>query len=133
MNLHFEHWKFMQQKVAESYPLEACGLVAGIHAVSCAVYPVTNELRSPVRYRFDPQEQVEAFMDIEAHGWELLAIYHSHPNGPELPSQTDVEEFAYPGVLSLIWFIGRSGWQCRSFLIAKSQIIESPLKIIAEK
>ena len=35
-------------------------------------------------------------------GDELLAIYHSHPNSPPVPSLTDIQQHEYPDVLYLI-------------------------------
>ena len=77
--------------------------------------PITNELHSPVRFRMDPAEQLQAFLQFESQGLDLLAIYHSHPNGPPHPSPTDIAEFTYPGVLYLILSPGPSGWQVREF------------------
>lgn len=81
---------------------EACGLIGGKKAIACKVYPITNSLHAPTRFRMDASEQVTALMDIERNGWDLLAIYHSHLNGPGVPSETDTLEFAYPGVIYLI-------------------------------
>lgn len=117
-------WMEMQAHVQNCLPEEACGLVAGdeITPVSNlgharAVYPVTNILRSPVRFRMDPSEQLAAFLAMEAQGWDLLAIYHSHPNGPDCPSPTDLAEFAYPGCLYLIWYRQEEKWQCLAYTI----------------
>jgi proteasome lid subunit RPN8/RPN11 len=48
------------------------------------------------------QEQVKALLDIDQHGWELIAIYHSHPHGPGEPSERDTKEYSYPGVIYII-------------------------------
>jgi hypothetical protein len=53
---------------------EACGLVAGVGQTSLAVYPVTNILHSPVRYRMDPEQQLKYFNLIDENQWHLLAI-----------------------------------------------------------
>ena len=94
------------------------------------VHPVTNILHSPVRYRMDPQEQLRAFQEIDEAGLELLAIYHSHPNGPEEPSPTDIAEAYYPEVVYLIWSLASGNWQCRGFKIKKGVITETPLSIL---
>ncbi|RMG97334.1 MAG: M67 family peptidase [Chloroflexi bacterium] len=84
------------------YPLEACGLLAGTQNIAQAQYVVENIRRSPFAYEMDPLQQVRAFIDIEQKGWELLAIYHSHPKGPEFPSETDIEQAYYPETIYLI-------------------------------
>jgi proteasome lid subunit RPN8/RPN11 len=84
-------------------PLEACGLVVGTEYHSKAFLPVSNELQSPSAFRMDPQEQLNAFLWMEKQHLDLLAIFHSHPQGPQTPSATDIAEFFYPGVASLIW------------------------------
>jgi proteasome lid subunit RPN8/RPN11 len=94
-------------------PEEACGLIGGTADKALVAQPITNELHSPVRFRMDPAEQLQAFLQFESQGLDLLAIYHSHPNGPPHPSPTDIEEFLYPGVLYLILSPGPPGWQVR--------------------
>ena len=96
---------------------EACGLVGGKDQTSTAVFPVINILHSPTRYRMDPEEQLRVFNQLDENQWELLAIYHSHPNGPPGPSPIDVAEAMYPGVIYLIWFRQSSQWECRGYLI----------------
>ena len=66
------------------------------------VLAVENSLHSPVRFQMNPAGQLWAFEQIEAAGWLLLAIFHSHPRGPKFPSTTDIAEFYYPGTLVLI-------------------------------
>ncbi len=105
-------------------PEEACGILAGHNNHANHVYVLTNELHSQVAYRMHPQEQISAFLDMESQGLEMLAIYHSHPTGPEVPSDTDLAEFAYPGVYSLIWFPRGDTWDCRVYLITKRSYIE---------
>ena len=54
---------------------------------------------------------------MEELGFELLAIYHSHPNGPDHPSPTDLAEHAYPETAALIWYPQAGVWRCRAFWI----------------
>ncbi|MDD2695267.1 MAG: M67 family metallopeptidase [Anaerolineales bacterium] len=119
----------MRAAVERSLPLEACGLLAGVGNEALAVLPVTNSLRSPVAYRMDPQEQLQAFLSIEAHGWDLLAIYHSHPSGPAHPSATDISQAYYPETPYLIWSPRKEGWQCRGFFIRDGEVSEIRLVV----
>ncbi|MBK8430028.1 MAG: M67 family metallopeptidase [Chloroflexi bacterium] len=66
-------------------PQEGCGLLAGVGGRVTAVYPIPNKLASPVAFEMEPAAQVEAMLAMERQGWELLAIYHSHPTSPRLP------------------------------------------------
>ena len=107
----------MLQYVQGNLPEETCGLLAGLKNTSTWVYPIVNELHSPTRFRMEPQQQLNALLDIDKKGWDLLAIYHSHPHGPELPSETDILEHYYPDTFCLIWSFGDTGWICRAFQI----------------
>jgi proteasome lid subunit RPN8/RPN11 len=126
------HWAQMQAHVQRCAPEEACGLLVGTAGRVRAVCEITNALHSPVRFRMAEQEQVNAFLELEQRGWELLAIYHSHPNGPPGPSPTDLAEFAYPGVLYVIWSLQASGWEGRAFWIQESRTGEVPVQFVVE-
>lgn len=122
-------WEQMVAEVDYCAPEEACGLLAGLGNRILRVLPVPNELRSPVRYRMSPADQWRAFQEIEESGWELLAIYHSHPRGPDFPSPTDIAEAYYPDAAYLIWSRGTGSWMCRAFRIQGDQIQNIPIQI----
>jgi [CysO sulfur-carrier protein]-S-L-cysteine hydrolase len=96
-------------------PEEACGIIGGVNETAKVVIPIRNELHSQTRFRMDPVEQYRAFKTLEENKHDLLAIYHSHPKGPGHPSETDQNEFAYPGCLYVIIFPQENGWQMKSF------------------
>ena len=79
-----------------AYPLEACGFLAGKNGEASHFYPIENILHSPVAYEMDPQQQIEAMLDMDAREWEMLAIFHSHPTSPAQPSVTDIAQAYYP-------------------------------------
>jgi proteasome lid subunit RPN8/RPN11 len=89
---------------------------------------VPNALRSPVRFRMQPRAQLRAFQRIETAGLELVGIYHSHPDGPDHPSPTDVAEALYQAVY-LIWFRAGGKWRARGFRIEAGAYSEVPLLI----
>ncbi len=119
-----EHWEQMAEDVTRRVPEEACGLVAGQNGHSLAVYPVENILHSIMRFRMHPEQQVKVYFEILAKGWDLAAIYHSHPAGPPSPSPTDIAEAAYPEAVTLIWFPGQEAWGCRGYRIWETQVAE---------
>jgi [CysO sulfur-carrier protein]-S-L-cysteine hydrolase len=125
-------WKQMRGDVEAHLPQEACGLVGGLQRRALQVYPATNVLHSPVSYRMEAGEQVRIILGLEKLGWDLLAIYHSHPAGPDHPSPTDLAEAAYPEAVYLIWFPQASEWDCRGYLIRDGQYNEIPVQVVEE-
>ena len=83
-------------------PEEGCGFLAGTAVTISRIYPVENHLHSPTTYEMDPAQQLDAMLDAEAAGLTLLAIYHSHPRGPQRPSPTDVAGAHYPSLAHVI-------------------------------
>ncbi len=128
INLPVRLWREMREQVSAAAPREACGLIAGRGSQAEGIYPISNALNSPVRFRMDPYEQLKAFEAIEESGLELIAIYHSHPRGPETPSQTDIDEARYE-VASLIWSPRGNEWQARAFWLDENSATEIPLDI----
>ena len=111
-------------------PEEGCGMVGGRDGTAESVFAVTNSLHSPVQFRMDPEEQLNVLMWLDENEMDLVAIYHSHPNGPLKPSQKDIAEFSYPGVVSLIWAFTATGWVVRGCLIEGDSFREIPIKWI---
>jgi len=94
---------------------EVCGFIAITDNISQAVFPITNTTHSPTRFLMDAEEQLKAFLTIKKQGWELGAIYHTHLNGCDHPSETDIAEAAYPEAIYLIWYKENDVWQCKGY------------------
>lgn len=71
-------------------------------ATAIRFFPGTNLDASPARFTMDPAEVMAAIREIEANGWRLGAIVHSHITSPATPSATDLREANYPDSLLLI-------------------------------
>jgi [CysO sulfur-carrier protein]-S-L-cysteine hydrolase len=81
----------------KAVPLEIVGLLAGPRPgrVS-AIYPLENVAANPERaYVAEPAGLARALASIRSERLELVAIYHSHPNGPANPSETDIARSAW--------------------------------------
>jgi len=129
MYIDIKYWDAMLIHVKNNAPLEACGLLAGKNNSVEKVFLITNQAQSPVRFRMDPTEQLNALESIDSNGLELLAIFHSHPTGPETVSATDIEEAAYP-VVNIIWSTNNGSWQARGFRIEDGRATEVELQIV---
>ncbi len=122
-------WSILRGDVIQRLPEEACGLIAGKDGLATAVAPITNSLHSPFRFQMDPREQVARMLEFESIGQSLLAIYHSHPQGPATPSGTDIALSAYPEAVNLIVSPANGEWQCRGFIIHQGVVREIPVHL----
>jgi proteasome lid subunit RPN8/RPN11 len=128
LSLNRAHMFAMQRHINFEAPLEGCGLLGGKNQMVELVLPVKNAAESQVRFKMDPRAQLRAMQQIEAEGLEIVAIFHSHPKGPSVPSSTDIAEAIYP-VVNIIWSkVGRR-WQARGFWIEDGQAVEVPLSV----
>lgn len=121
--------QIVEQALAE-WPNEACGVLGGVPGRVLRVYPGANTLRSPVEYVMDPHDQIAAFLDIEARGWEIIGIYHSHPHGPATPSPTDIARAYYPEAAYVILSLAdRARPELRAYRILDGQASEIPIRV----
>lgn len=88
--------QILAQAHAEA-PNECCGLLLGRGDVVEEVFPGRNVDETPrTRYVMDPRDQLRAFRTMDERGWDLVAIYHSHPHTEAYPSETDKHRALYP-------------------------------------
>ena len=91
-----------------AYPNECCGILIGRDVVAAAggtkrrvvdrLEPGTNVFEADEQYhRFsiDPRQQMRAERAAEAEGKVVLGFYHSHPDHPARPSETD-RQYGWP-------------------------------------
>jgi proteasome lid subunit RPN8/RPN11 len=129
LEMEKQHWETMRRHIISCLPEEACGILVGKGKFVYEVIPVTNVLHSPHRFRMDPEEQLAAMIHMDEQGYQMLGIFHSHIQGPDGPSQTDLDELTYPEVAFLIWSRMEENWQCRAFRLMKEGPIEIPIVI----
>ena len=124
---------FLHQLLAHlqtEYPLEACGILAGQASQVVRVYPIENKLQSATAYEMNPQQQLAAMLEIEARGWEMTAVYHSHPHGPETPSPTDVAQAYYPDTIQIVVSLAQRGQPTiRAFTIVNGRVDEMEIVV----
>lgn len=130
-NIPANLFKEIEIHLQKCLPEEGCGLLAGKESQVLQWYPITNILHSSVRYQMDAQEQLNAFLEIEKQDWQLLAIVHSHPNGPAYPSSTDISEAYYPDAVYIIFSINNQKWLPSGFFIQNGTV--KSIKIVKTK
>ena len=123
-------WEQIFTHLQANLPDEACGLIAGkIYSepyrwVANRVFEMENILHSPVRYRMDGRDQLAVFEKIDQAKLELIGVFHSHPSGPELPSETDLREWFYPEAVALICSRIVDKWICRGYMLLENRYQE---------
>jgi proteasome lid subunit RPN8/RPN11 len=111
-------------------PNECCGLVASSNGDAQRIYRAANTERSPVKYVVDPRDQIRIQNDIDDHGWELGAIYHSHTRTEPFPSQTDINLARnWPDPLYVIVGVAGDAPHVRAFRIVDGQVTETELEV----
>ena len=124
-----KHWLAMRRQVDRWMPLEGCGLLAGKGEIVELCLGIPNQERSPLSFRMPARWQWRAFQKIESAGLDLLAIFHSHPAGPDFPSARDIAECMYP-VVQVIWSHQDGHWEARGFMLQGGQAVEIPLQVL---
>ncbi len=85
----------LEELVLEGYPHETCGLLIGRqNAQQVEVEQVVaarnlNTERAHDRYEIDPEDFLCADRNARAEGLEIVGVWHSHPDHPARPSETD--------------------------------------------
>jgi proteasome lid subunit RPN8/RPN11 len=94
---------------AEAYPEEGCGFLLGTATDGgrnrvTALRRVAN--RQPEnrerRYQISADDYRDAQADADARGLDVVGFYHSHPDHPARPSETDLQEATFPGYTYVI-------------------------------
>lgn len=95
------------ERAREGQPEEICGIIGGEYGPERSrvrsQYSAENVAETPrTRYRIDPEAQLVVFERLEARGEEIVGFYHSHPQGPPHPSETDVASATWPDLSYVI-------------------------------
>ena len=79
----------------ETYPHECCGFLLGSFddgGLVRQVKPATNQNQDRTdRFVISGEEFAQTQFAADDAGLDIIGIYHSHPDWPPIPSQTDME------------------------------------------
>lgn len=75
------------------YPYEVCGVFLGRPGEGRAVKVVAMENRETeqpkIRYQIAPEDLLKLMRESRGEGLEIIGYYHTHPDHPPRPSETD--------------------------------------------
>lgn len=121
-----------------AYPHECCGLMIGTSDGSERVVHAfrkcrnLNTDRAHDRYQMDPLCQLKAQQEFANTPWDIVGIYHSHPDHPSKASQTDTDA-AFAGYSYVIVSVQKGtvataqSWDLNE---AEKKFYEEPLVIV---
>lgn len=120
-------------------PYETCGMIGGRGGRAEKIYPIPNIAENRVKhYLMEGSAQIRAMQDMDDNGYDILAIYHSHPVSPPYPSPTDLrdawdadlQEPRYPDTLYMIMSQRQPDTpEIRAYQLYDQRITEIPLEI----
>jgi proteasome lid subunit RPN8/RPN11 len=101
----------VRQHAQDGYPREVCGLLLGKFEAGTTLRRVAqarpaanrNEARPEDRYDLDPGDFLRIENEARARQWEVVGVYHSHPDHPAEPSETDRQRAEEIWQLSESW------------------------------
>lgn len=95
------------KQAEEGYPYEICGFMIGRQDYATGSREVTeviqvenqNKERASDRFEISPKDYLRVEEYADSKGLQIVGIYHSHPDHPDRPSQTDrayaLEDMSY--------------------------------------
>ena len=114
-------------------PNECVGLLAGLPDGRVRDrYPLVNALADPRRFESEPQSMFAAVKRCREQDFEFLAVYHSHPTSPPVPSGTDLEQNYWPGVVSIIISLLPTQPEVRAYWLEPASYREAEWVVVAD-
>ncbi|MDX5361382.1 MAG: M67 family metallopeptidase [Alphaproteobacteria bacterium] len=119
-----EHRGVIRAAAKKAWPAEACGLLVGTADPARMVWRVAQVVESPNllasarddRFEVDPALLLRTHREAREAGLALVGLYHSHPRGAAVPSETD-RRSAWQPALAWVIVAGPPAWDdLRAFL-----------------
>ncbi|MBF0382201.1 MAG: M67 family metallopeptidase [Magnetococcales bacterium] len=113
-----------------SAPAECVGILSGNDRDITGWHPLKNSLDQNNRFLADPEQQIELFKTLRQQNRDVVAIYHSHPTSPPVPSELDIAQSEYPNALYLIVSLDTEGCiEINGYRINNGKAVEESLTI----
>ncbi len=110
-------------------PLEACGYLAGTGGLVERHFPMANTDKSEYHFTLDPEEQFKVFNETRKMGFEILAVYHTHPASPARPSEEDLKLAYDPDMVYMIISLLEKECEVKAFKIRNGKAYEEVVAV----
>ena len=115
------------------HPDEACGIVAGPAGSDAPTrhVPMENAEHSTTFYRFDPDQWLKVWRELDENDEEAVVIYHSHTGTEAYPSRTDISLASLPRAhYLLVSTRDPERTEVRSYRIVDGSVTEEPVEVV---
>lgn len=129
---------FIHKHAEDSYPHEGAGFLLGRDRdgarLALRAIPHANEAPEASRarrYEIAPRDVMATEMEADGAGLEVVGIFHSHPDHPPVPSETDLKA-AHPWYSYLITSVeAGTAARSRSWRLSQDggQLVEEELTV----
>lgn len=141
MRIREEHVRAIEEHARRGYPDEVCGVLVGLGSAEVTVeivIPVANHEREAprVRYQIAPEDLLRIQRESRESRRDIVGFYHSHPDHPARPSETDrriAAEGLADGVVHMVVSVDGAGRATPSawvFRDATQAFEEEPLAVV---
>lgn len=92
-------------------PYECCGVLFGSGDGRAAIVDgfavVRNRASEPTRaFEFEPADWIAAFYEAQKNQRRIVGFFHSHPQGPCIPSRRDAQGWPGDGICCIVCLSG---------------------------
>ena len=112
----------------EDLPNECCGLLIGTADMVEDASRARNSRKSRTRFEVEPADHFAAIRRARAAGFQVIGAYHSHPNGPSGPSETDRARLTDPEMFHVIVSLAHGTRTVRAFRLRDGHV--SPMELL---
>ncbi len=133
LTIHAKLVEAMLAQAHKDHPIETCGIIAGPEGsnLPLRLIPMRNAAQSETFFKFDPQQQLQVWREMEARGEEPVVIYHSHTHTQAYPSRTDIQYATEPQSHYVIVPTDYTcGEEIRSFRICDGMVTEERVRML---
>jgi proteasome lid subunit RPN8/RPN11 len=93
-------------------------------------YALVNDAASPTEYLSNGKSLIEAHIDMRRSGVEMVAVYHSHPTSPPVPSRKDLDRNYYgPDLMNFIISLQDGEPQMRGWWLDENSFREAEWRL----
>ena len=94
--------EILSKHAKKEEPNESCALLFGEDNFVREIFITKNIAKSPISFTISNEELIRAYRIAEEKKYEVIGVFHSHPDSKPIPSDTDKR---FMGINPVVWVI----------------------------